>query len=186
VVFPETSGLPDTLFRVSDSVRDFRRVVPVGGNSMIVTNLELRLPSPFLPDLLQWTLFTDGGDVWNRGEANSFQNFSFKITPGIQLTAFSPVGPVRIVIGYNPYRRPAGPLYYEVPTGSADAGGPPAGSLPCVSPGNLLPVHLVTDPVTNVSHLIQSEGHCPAVFTPKSSNSFRSRLTFGLAIGQAF
>jgi hypothetical protein len=47
-------------------------------------------------------------------------------------------------------------------------------------------VHMVTDPVTNVSHLIQSEGHCPAVFTPNSSNSFRSRLTFGLAIGQAF
>jgi outer membrane protein assembly complex protein YaeT len=186
VVFPATSGLPDTLFRVSDSVRDFRRVVPVGGNSMVVTNLELRLPSPFLPDVLQWTVFTDGGDVWNRGQTNSFQNFSFKITPGIQLTAFSPVGPVRIVVGYNPYRRPAGPLYYEVPTGSADAGGPLAGSLPCVSPGNILPVHLVKDPVTQVDHLIQSEGRCPAVFTPSSSNSFRSRLTFGLAIGQAF
>ena len=148
---------------------------------MVVTNLELRLPSPFLPDVLQWTVFADGGDVWSRGETNTFQNFSFKITPGIQLTAFSPVGPVRIVVGYNPYRRPAGPLYYEVPNGiTGDATTPGPGSLPCVSPGNLLPVHLVDGVLT------QSEGRCPATFTPSSASSFRSRLTFGLAIGQAF
>ena len=180
VVLPQASGFPDTLFRVADSVRDFRRAVPVGGNSMIVANLELRLPSPFLPELLQWTLFTDGGDVWNRGQTGSFQNFSFRITPGMQLTAFSPVGPVRIVVGYNPYRRPAGPLYYEVPTGTDDLTGPEKGSLPCVSPGNLLPVHSVNGRLTQV------EGRCPATFRPSSSNSFRSRLTFGLAIGQAF
>lgn len=181
VVLPSQSGLPDTLFRVADSVHDFRRTVPVGGNSMIVTNLELRLPSPFLPDLLQWTVFTDGGDVWNRGQTNSFQNFSFKITPGIQLTAFSPVGPVRLVIGYNPYRRPAGPLYYEVPNGATgDTMNPGPATLPCVSPGNILPVHLVDGVLT------QAEGRCPATFTPQSSSSFRSRLTFGLAIGQAF
>jgi hypothetical protein len=172
--------LPDTLFRIADSVRDFRRAVPVGGNSMIVSNLELRLPSPFLPDLLQWTVFTDGGDVWNRGQTASFQNFSFKVTPGIQLTAFSPVGPVRLVVGYNPYHRPAGPLYYEVPSGTSDLTGPEPGSLPCVSPGNLLPVHLVG------GRLKQTEGRCPATFTPRSSKSIRSKLTFGLAIGQAF
>ncbi|HZK78287.1 MAG TPA: BamA/TamA family outer membrane protein [Gemmatimonadaceae bacterium] len=181
VVFPEASHLADTLFRVADSVHDFRRTVPVGGNSMIVGNLELRMPSPFLPELLQWTVFTDGGDVWNRGQSASFQNFSFKVTPGIQLTAFSPVGPVRIVIGYNPYRRPAGPLYYEVPNGvTGDETSPAPGTLPCVSPGNLLPVRLVNGILT------QSEGRCPATFTPRSSNSIRSRLTFGLAIGQAF
>ncbi len=180
VVLPKTSGLADTVFRVADTERDFRRAVPVGGNSMVVSNLELRLPSPFLPDVLQWTVFTDGGDVWNRGQTNSFQNFRFKITPGIQLTAFSPVGPVRIVIGYNPYRRPAGPLYYEVPTGSTNLTLPEAGSLPCVSPGNLLPVHLVN------GRLTQNEGRCPATFTPRTASSIRSRLTFGLAIGQAF
>ena len=181
VVLPKASNLADTLFRVADSVHSFRRTVPVGGNSMIVTNLELRLPSPFLSDVLQWTVFADGGDVWNRGQTNTFQNFSFKVTPGFQLTAFSPVGPVRIVVGYNPYRRPAGPLYFEVPnsgTGSETSPGP--GTLPCVSPGNLLPVHLVGGVLT------QSDGRCPATFTPSSASSIRSRLTFGLAIGQAF
>ena len=183
IVMPSAS---DTVFRVANTVHSFRRTVPVGGNTMIVSNLELRLPSPFLPDVLQWTIFADGGDVWNRG-TTAFENFSFKVTPGIQVTAFSPVGPVRIVVGYNPYRRPDGPLYFEVPNGATGAAANlAAGSLPCVSPGNLLPVHSVVDPNDPlVTHLVQSEGQCPASFVP-SAGSFRSRLTFGLAIGQAF
>jgi outer membrane protein insertion porin family len=179
----ETIGT-DTLLRVEDSVRSFRRLVPVGGNSMVVANLELRLPSPFLPELVQWTLFTDAGDVWNRGRFNSFQNFRIKVTPGFQLTAFSPVGPVRVVVGYNPYDRPAGPLYYEAPSGVAASDlAPEAGSLPCVSPRNILAVHRVSQDSNN---LRQVEGRCPATFVPRPDRRFFSRLTFGLAIGQAF
>jgi outer membrane protein assembly complex protein YaeT len=179
----ETVGT-DTLLRVVDSTRSFRRSVPVGGNSMVVANLELRLRSPFLPELLQWTLFTDAGDVWNRGRFNSFQDFRIKVTPGFQFTAFSPVGPVRVVVGYNPYDRPAGPLYYEAPRGvPATELAPEAGSLPCVSPGNLLSVHRVS---ADSNTLRQTEGRCPATFVPQTDRRFFSRLTFGLAIGQAF
>jgi outer membrane protein assembly factor BamA len=78
---------------------------------LLVTNLELRLRSPFLPEILQWTVFADAGDVWNRGQSGSFQNFRLKVTPGVQLTALSPLGPVRLVVGYNPNSRPAGPIY---------------------------------------------------------------------------
>ncbi len=184
VAYPQPPA-KDTFFTLPAGDRSFRRAVPVGGNSLLVTNLELRLPSPFLPDILQWTLFTDAGDVWNRGQRGSFQNFRLKITPGIQLTALSPVGPVRLVVGYNPYKRPAGPIYYEVPrvVGPSDVLGADVGSLPCVSPGNGLVVHRL-EPDGNV--LVQSEGRCVATFVPGGSNSLRSRLTFGLAIGQAF
>jgi outer membrane protein assembly factor BamA len=185
IVYPKPPFTSDTLFSVAADDRSFRRLVPVGGNSLLVSNLELRLQSPFLPDVLQWTLFTDAGDVWNRGQQGSFQNFRIKVTPGIQLTALSPVGPVRLVMGYNPYDRPAGPIYYEVPrvVGSGSVLGPDVGALPCVSPGNNLAVHR-PDPTTSV--LVQSEGQCPATFLPSGSSGFRSRLTFGLAIGQAF
>jgi outer membrane protein insertion porin family/translocation and assembly module TamA len=177
---PDSTGFADSVFWAPPG-SDYRRAVPVGGNSMVVANLELRMPSPFLPEFLQWTVFTDAGDVWNRGRLGSFQNFSIKVTPGLQLTAFSPVGPVRLVLGYNPYRRPAGPLYYEVPSGSPlDEIGTPAGSLPCVTPGNTLAVHLADD------GLKQNEGRCPASFQPRTNTSFLSRLTFSLAIGQAF
>lgn len=170
---PVALNATDTVFRVADSTRTYRRLVPVGGNTLVVGNLELRLRSPVLPELLQWTLFTDAGEVWNRGVPGVPGPVRFKVTPGIQITAFSPVGPVRASLGYNPYARPAGPLYYEAT--AAEGGG-----LPCVSPGNTIPAH-----ITN-GVLSQAESVCPSTFQPPSQTSFRSRLTFSFAIGQAF
>jgi outer membrane protein insertion porin family/translocation and assembly module TamA len=180
IVTPAQSGLPDTVVR--DTSGTFRRVVPVGGNSLVVGNVELRLRSPVLPDLLQITLFTDAGEVWNRGSPAALGGVKLKVTPGIQLTAFSPVGPVRAAIGYNPYRRPAGPLYFE----ATNAGGAP---LLCVSSSNELPTHFSPpDPVTGVVTIAQviPQAGCPATFQPAKDNRFRSRLTFSFAIGQAF
>ena len=176
-LYPGVTGRSDTLFRVRDGEREFRRAVPVGGNSLLVGNLELRVPAPVFSNLVQVTLFTDVGDVWNRGNADVFQNFSLKATPGIQLGALSPVGLIRVVIGYNPYDRPAGPLYYEVPSALG-------GALPCVSPTNELPVH-ATDGENGLV-LRQEEGRCPGTFAPTRDNGMLGRLTFSFAIGQAF
>ncbi|MGI8509789.1 MAG: BamA/OMP85 family outer membrane protein [Gemmatimonadaceae bacterium] len=167
-------GTTATYFRVADSVTKAKRFVAVGGNTLAVGNIELRLRSPILPDVLQFAVFADAGDVWNRGGASNFSGFSIKITPGIQLAALTPIGPARIVVGYNPYPRSAGPIYYE---NTAAQGG----ALPCVSPSNTLPVT-----ADSAGHLIQAEGRCDASFRPAANKSFRSRLTFGLAIGQAF
>jgi outer membrane protein insertion porin family/translocation and assembly module TamA len=161
-------------------------VVPVGGNSLLVGNLELRLRSPFAPQLLQWTLFTDAGEVWNRGSAAALGGVKLKVTPGIQMTAFSPVGPVRLAVGYNPYQRPAGPLYYEATN--------EGGELICVSPGNDFPVTITPDPDNPPNgKLIKQTGKnpgetpkCPATFQPAKDNGFFRKLTFSFAIGQAF
>jgi outer membrane protein insertion porin family/translocation and assembly module TamA len=107
-------------------------------------------------------------------------NPKLKVTPGIQVTAFSPVGPVRIAVGYNPYQRPKGPLYYE-----ETAHG---GALLCVSPNNDIPTHFAYDQtgaITNVTQETRSGG-CPASYQPAVDNRFRSKLTFSFAIGQAF
>jgi outer membrane protein assembly factor BamA len=172
-------GVGDTL--IADTSRTYRRVVPVGGNTLLVGNVELRLRSPLLPELLQLTLFTDAGEVWNRGSAEALKGVKLKVTPGIQITAFSPVGPVRAAIGYNPYQRPAGPLYYE----ATNFGG----QLLCVSPGNQLPTHFtdVTSGTTTTTTISQSgTGTCPASFQPAKETGFLKRLTFSFAIGQAF
>ena len=171
---------PDTVVLAPDS--GFKRVVPVGGNSLVVANIELRLRSPFLPELLQWTLFTDAGEVWNRGQ-RQVSEVKLKVTPGIQMTAFTPVGPVRIAVGYNPYRRPAGPIYSEA---TKYVGAP----LLCVSPNNSLPTHIVEDPLTGERTATQEIpagfSPCAATYQPPVDNSFRSKLTFSFAIGQAF
>jgi outer membrane protein insertion porin family/translocation and assembly module TamA len=176
-----TTGSPDTviLSPQTDTLGQ-KRIVPVGGNSLLVGNVELRLRSPFLPELLQFTIFTDAGEVWNRGaQVNSVK---LKVTPGIQVTAFSPVGPVRVAIGYNPYQRPRGPLYFE---GTGFAGAP----LLCVSPNNDIPTHFsAPDPKTGLRTVTQetpSTG-CPATFQPAKQSGLRSKLTFSFAIGQAF
>ncbi|HMI43294.1 MAG TPA: BamA/TamA family outer membrane protein, partial [Gemmatimonadaceae bacterium] len=125
------TGAPDTVILARDS--GYRRIVPVGGNALLVGNLELRLRSPVLPQLLQFTIFTDAGEVWNRGGGAQVKAVKLKVTPGVQVTAFSPVGPVRVAVGYNPYQRPKGPLYYEATN--------QGGALLCVSPNNDLPTH---------------------------------------------
>jgi outer membrane protein insertion porin family/translocation and assembly module TamA len=169
---------------VRDTFPAIRRVVPVGGNTLVVGNLELRLRSPFAPQLLQWTVFTDAGEVWNRGSAGALSGVKLKVTPGIQMTAFSPVGPVRIAVGYNPYRRPAGPRYYEATN--------EGGELICVSPGNDFPTTVTADPITG-GDIIRQTGKnpgevpkCPASFQPAKDNGFFKKLTFSFAIGQAF
>ena len=173
-------GTRDTVLRQpSDTLRP-RRIVPVGGNSLLVGNLELRLRSPFLPELLQWTLFTDAGEVWNRG-TRQLKEVKLKVTPGIQLTAFSPVGPVRLAVGYNPYRQPLGPIYFE----ALSLGG----ELLCVSPVNTIKTHITydpTDPTTVTSITQETGGVCPSTYQPPKDNSLRSKLTFSFAIGQAF
>ena len=167
-------GLPDTV--VVDST--YRRIVPVGGNSLVVGNLELRLRSPMLPQLLQFTIFTDAGEVWNRGASSTLSGVKLKVTPGIQITAFSPVGPVRVAIGYNPYQRPPGPLYYEATN--------EGGELVCVSAGSNLPTHITRDVNGVVTNIRQDFGTCLPSFQPAKDNRLRSKLTFSFAIGQAF
>jgi outer membrane protein insertion porin family/translocation and assembly module TamA len=177
----DTLGRPDTVVRQTAGDSSFRRVVPVGGNSLLVANLELRLRSPFLADLLQFTIFTDAGEVWNRGAQNA-GGLKLKVTPGIQLTAFSPVGPIRLAVGYNPYQRPKGPIYYE----ATELSGAP---LLCVSPLNAIPTHFeYNDPTapTRITGITQDPGGCPSTYRPAKDNRLRSKLTFSFAIGQAF
>ncbi|MEX1183821.1 MAG: BamA/TamA family outer membrane protein [Gemmatimonadota bacterium] len=91
--------------------------VPTGGTSLGVVNAELRLPSPFLSHLLRLAVFVDAGavgtrSVWDLGSAD------WRVTPGAGLRLQTPVGPVRVDVGYNPYGRPSAPvLFTDIETG---------------------------------------------------------------------
>jgi outer membrane protein insertion porin family/translocation and assembly module TamA len=164
----------------ADSVGGDWRAVPTGGNTLMVANLEARLPSPFLSDLLRYAVFVDAGRVWNRDRSSTVAGGfrQLRITPGGGIRIASPVGPIRVDVGYNPYARSAG-VAYNAFRGSDENG--VAAPLYCVSPGNTRPVDASADPPT------QDEARpCPPTFVPLQPTSWLKRLTFNFSIGPAF
>ncbi|MBV6521349.1 MAG: Outer membrane protein assembly factor BamA [Gemmatimonadaceae bacterium] len=161
------------------------RVVPSGGDNVAVANLEMRLRSFFLPELVQFALFVDAGEVWNRKQAGLGGFGTVKVTPGVGVRVNSMIGPIRVDIGYNPYARPAGPAYFTPNPSDFD----PSFELQliCVSPGNALLVHDAR-PQQGGKAIppTQEAGVCPATYRPARRASFLGRLTFNFSIGQAF
>ena len=148
-------------------------VVPVGGNTMVVANLEYRVRSPVFGRLMQVSVFTDVGDVWIRaGRSTGFQVEDLRWTPGVGLRVLTAFGAFRFDLGYNGYQRDAGPAYYDNPISSTLAN---SGVLYCVSPGNTIPGG------TPVGALA-----CPSAYRPLPPGDFWSRLTPSISIGQAF
>jgi len=84
---------------------------PLGGTSLLEGSVELRFPLPLGPNLRHFlgAVFVDGGVVGSgaiRGLASlgSIVHGTGAITPGIGVRYVSPVGPIRVDIGYNPAR----------------------------------------------------------------------------------
>ena len=199
VVSPDTSvatqqfvrrPITDSTFtyEVAPSVQPFR-VVPVGGNTVAVGNIELRLRSPFLPTLLQWTLFTDFGQVWSRGGNDaSLRNSSLRTTPGIGARIYSPIGVVRLDFGYNDYAPRAGAAYFNE---LARANGTQA--LLCVSPGNTIVSRELTETRQDGNSTVQRKrivqdpyDRCLGSYSPTRNRGALGPFTFFFAIGQAF
>jgi outer membrane protein assembly factor BamA len=161
-----------TTFRTS-SDSGYSRVVPVGGASVIVANLEARLRGLVFPELVQFTFFVDAGKVDDEIDFDPREGLRW--TPGVGVRIASPVGPLRLDVGYNPYSLAAGAAYFDAPLGNAVA------PLYCVSPGNTLPVTFEGDvPVQSQTR------DCPATFQPTRGAGLLRRLTFNFSIGQAF
>jgi outer membrane protein insertion porin family/translocation and assembly module TamA len=173
-------------FRADTSVHGTPRTLPVGGNTVVVANVELRMPSPFLPERLQLAFFADAGQVWTRGASGAEQGFkSLRITPGLGVRVASPVGPIRVDVGYNPKDPQAGAAYFDAPVSAR--GGP--SPLYCVSPGNALPVtgwRPGLGPNDPPPVQATSARGCPTSYTPPERGGLFRRLTFHVSIGQAF
>ena len=166
----------NTVYR-ADEATVAERVVPTGGNTLVVGNLEAQWASPVLPRLLQLAAFADAGRLWNRGSALRSDGPLVKITPGLGVRVASPFGAVRIDFGYNPYELPAGAAYFNArPQGGV-------APLYCVSPGNTLGV---TPSTVDGQPAVQATGSCPATYRPLRRSGFFRRLNPSIWIGQAF
>jgi outer membrane protein insertion porin family/translocation and assembly module TamA len=155
----------DSIHWVKKDSADVQIYSPTGGNSLVVGNLELRTPAPFLSDVLQFVAFADAGIVWNRPK-QPFRLGDVRVTPGVGMRVKSPVGPFRVDVAYNRYQFPEGAAYV-VDSESRN--------LYCVLSSSQPPD----------SPLAAGES-CPTTFSRPQGNSFFSRLTFNFSLGQAF
>ncbi|MGH7464068.1 MAG: BamA/OMP85 family outer membrane protein [Longimicrobiales bacterium] len=83
--------------------------VPTGGTALAVTSAEVRMPSPVLPRMLRLVVFVDAGAVGG-GSLWDIAYDAWRITPGAGVRLQTPVGPIRIDIGINPYDPITAPL----------------------------------------------------------------------------
>ena len=85
--------------------RDFT-IRPVGGTSLIEGSVEYRMP---VGRKIEYAAFLDGAVVGGSAigdlsDSLSLPRYSMAVTPGVGFRYKSPVGPIRIDLGYNPKR----------------------------------------------------------------------------------
>lgn len=110
-VLLESQLLTDTVTGIQTPNDTLVRNAATGGNSLIVANVEVRIPSPFLRDRLKLAAFVDAGTVWQRGGEGQGGTPVMRFTPGMGLRFLTPLGPARFDVAYNPHRLPASKLY---------------------------------------------------------------------------
>ncbi|HKK45405.1 MAG TPA: BamA/TamA family outer membrane protein [Balneolaceae bacterium] len=77
----------------------FVRYVPLGGRAMFGFNIEIRQDLNFFIDGLGMAAFLDGGQIWQRVDALDTRPLQFGAGAGLRYQ--SPIGPLRIDIGYK-------------------------------------------------------------------------------------
>ena len=88
--------------------RDLVTGFPVGGKAVMINGLELRLP--LVGDNLSGVLFHDAGNVYTklnqisfRSQQRNLADFNYIVhTVGIGVRYRTPVGPIRVDVGYSP------------------------------------------------------------------------------------
>jgi outer membrane protein insertion porin family/translocation and assembly module TamA len=178
VITPGTNDTTAVNYVAKPGSRSFRSI-PVGGNTSVVMNAELRLRDPFFPNFIEYVPFLDAGQVWTGQVGKSRFNLNdLQYTPGLSVRYFSPIGPIQGNLGYNPYGSRAGQAFFAAPIDPTTNKAP----LICVTGPGEAPL-----PVTRVNgQLVQDLAACPNTYVPAPSPGIFSRLRFTLSINANF
>ncbi len=84
---------------VKDDDGNFKQYVPLGGQSAMMFNSEIRQDLPFLLNGLQIAGFLDGGQVWVSYKDTNPSELQYGAGGGLRY--MSPVGPIRLDLGWK-------------------------------------------------------------------------------------
>ena len=148
-VFVRDPAVPDGPV---DTLAGRLRTSPIGGDAIVLANVEYRFP---LTRRLSGAVFVDAGKVFAIDEEAS--SAGLRVTPGAGIRLGSPLGPIRLDVGYNPYDVEAGRLFKLI----RDEEG---------RPDELM--------------LVELDGNRPFNFKP--DRGFLGRFRIHFSVGQAF
>jgi outer membrane protein assembly factor BamA len=87
-----------------------------GADRLAFANVEYRFPLPMFSGRVYGAVYVDAGMVYESGDRDEtireMVEAHFKVTPGLGFRVASPLGPMRLDIGYNPYRPQESPQWY--------------------------------------------------------------------------
>lgn len=120
-VAPDTTAVynPDGSINTA-FLEDRSQVFPVGGNGLLLGNVEFRFPAPVWPARMKLAAFLDMGGVFQFGSNAQSEN-RIVATPGVGVRFNTPVGPFRLDAAYNWNRLERGPVYISRANGDLDA-----------------------------------------------------------------
>lgn len=98
-------GIPNESLKINEEVADPTDesfLVPIGGNGLLLLNLDYRFP---IAGPVEGALFLDTGNIW--GDWRSIDPSEAKTGVGLGFRYRSPVGPVRLEIGWKLDRLPS-------------------------------------------------------------------------------
>ncbi len=78
---------------------EFERFLPLGGRANLIFNTEIRQDLGFLINNFGMSVFFDGGQVWQRIPEYDISDLQYSVGGGFRYN--SPVGPIRIDMGYK-------------------------------------------------------------------------------------
>lgn len=110
---PDTVQFVNPATGMVDTATGRLRTAAVGGNQLILANVELRFPLPGLGNRISGALFVDAGRLIERDDQFSSLEL-FRVTPGVGIRVGSPLGPVRLDVAYDGSNVQRGALYQEV------------------------------------------------------------------------